>query len=72
MENECKQCCNLFAKYGKHIVQIVQIISHSIKRVQTLKTLGKHMVQIVSYSTDNTKRGRTCGSGKKYKQCCGK
>lgn len=32
----------------------------------------KHMIQIVSYSTDNTKRGRTCGSGKIYKQCCGK
>ena len=62
----------MFAKYEKHIVQIVQIISHSIKRVQALKPLGKHMVQIVSYSTDNTKRGRTCGSGKKYKQCCGK
>ena len=30
------------------------------------------MVQIVSYSTDNTKKGGTCGSGKKYKQCCGK
>ena len=62
----------MFAKYGKHIVQIVQIISHSIKRVQTLKTLGKHMVKKVPYSTDNTKRGRTCGSGRKYKQCCGK
>ena len=23
-------------------------------------------------STNNTKSVRTCGSGKKYKQCCGK
>ena len=24
------------------------------------------------HSTIYTKEGRTCGSGKKYKQCCGK
>ena len=55
----------MFAKYGEHVVQIVQMISHSIKRVQTFKILGKHMVQIVSYSTDNTKSVRTCKFGKK-------
>ena len=27
---------------------------------------------IYTIYTDNTKRGRTCGSGKKYKNCCGK
>ncbi|MGN1355489.1 MAG: SEC-C metal-binding domain-containing protein [Bacilli bacterium] len=31
-----------------------------------------HIIQIISYSANNTKKGRTCGSGKKYKQCCGK
>ncbi|MBR3325229.1 MAG: SEC-C domain-containing protein [Clostridia bacterium] len=30
------------------------------------------MVQIITHNTNNTKFSPTCGSGKKYKNCCGK
>lgn len=33
---------------------------------------AKDKKHIILYNTNNSKRGRTCGSGKKYKQCGGK
>ncbi|MBE6154680.1 MAG: hypothetical protein E7163_03830 [Firmicutes bacterium] len=30
------------------------------------------MILYIFHSTIYTKKGRTCGSGRKFKQCCGK
>ncbi|MBQ9314667.1 MAG: SEC-C domain-containing protein [Clostridia bacterium] len=30
------------------------------------------MIQIIFYNTNSTKFSPTCGSGLKYKKCCGK
>ena len=58
--------------YDKFAPYSFKTIREKVKDLGQEYSTHQYMVQIVSYSTDNTKRGRTCGSGKKYKQCCGK
>ena len=75
----------LYAPIAEAIIYTAMCQNEEVKNAEPIIGVGKisdvmivseyrsdDNTEIVSYSTDNTKRGRTCGSGKKYKQCHGK